>query len=221
MKNALIIGIFVLLAGCKATYTFENKSSFAVTVMPEYGEDFQIQAGSVKSFESSHKDMKLNYNPGNYVQTREISPRHWEFSNGNFFLEENRDFLIYPPESWQVIDYPGLEYKAIIGPVENAFAPNINFVEEVNPFSSLFTYADVAANKMREAETRIITREKFTTVSGMDGIKIETNTANLLQVYYLFDTGQRVFIITCSAPLQSNSDYVTIFDNSVKTLVFL
>jgi hypothetical protein len=189
--------------------------------MPEYGDDFQIQAGAVKSFESSHKEMKLNYNPGAYVQAKKIATGHWEFTNYDFYIEESRGFLIYPPESWQAINYPGLKFKAIIGPVENDFAPNINFVEEANPFRSFFTYADVAANNMREAGTKVITRGQFTTDSGMDAVRIETNTEKILQVYYLFDTGQKIFTVTCSAPLQSGSDYVAIFDNSVKTLEFL
>jgi hypothetical protein len=78
MKNALIVGVCILLAGCKAayTFTFENKSSFAVTVMPEYGDDFQVQSGVVKSFESPHKSMVLNYSPAKYIESRETAVRH-------------------------------------------------------------------------------------------------------------------------------------------------
>jgi hypothetical protein len=222
MKNTLIMGVCILLAGCKVTYTFENKSSFVVTVVPEYGDDFQIQVGAVKSFESSHKDMKLNYTPGgDYVKARKIASGHWEFTNGDFYFEANGKFLIYPPESWQLIDYPGLTFKAIFGPVDNDFAPNINFVEEVNPFSTFSTYINTSVNQIRGLGTNNITSEQFTTETGMDGIRIETNTEKLLQIYYLFDTGQEVFIATCSAPLQSDVDYATIFDNSVRTLEFL
>jgi hypothetical protein len=226
-----ITGAVLFAAGCiglpisdalkPVVYTFVNNSAFPVTVMPEYGDDFQIQPGATKSFESKHKDMKLNYIPAKYVQAQKDKLGVWKFTNGDYYLEENRGFLIYPPEAWQSINYPGLKYKAIIGPVESEFAPNINFVEENNPFNSFFTYADVASNNMREAKAKIIDRGKFTTDSGIDGIRIETNTQKLLQIYYLFDTGQQIFTVTCSAPLQSDVDYAMVFDNSVKTLEFI
>jgi hypothetical protein len=189
--------------------------------MPEYGDDFQIQAGAVKSFESSHKNMKVNYTPAAYVKAQGTALRHWEFTNGDFYFGENGRFLIYPPESWQAIDYPGLTFKVILGPVDNDFSPNINFVEEGNSFSTFFTYVDVNTNYLREAGAEIITRDQFITENGMEGIRIKTNTEKLLQIHYLFDTGQEVLTVTGSAPLQSHIDYETIFDDSVRTLEFL
>lgn len=204
----------------RTTYTFENKSSFTVTIMPEYGDDFQIQSGSVKSFESSHKNMRLNYSPATYIQSQEVTSKHWAFTNGGYYLEENRGFLIYPPESWDTTNYPGLKYKILVGQMENDFVPNINFAEENNPFSQFYTYIDVSISNLGDG-ARAVSYDRFNTANGLEGFKIVTNTANLLQIYYMFDTGQKAFIVTCSASLQSETDYNEIFDTTVKTLEFL
>jgi hypothetical protein len=86
-----IIGAVLFAVGCiglpvldslkPSVYTFDNKSSFVVTIFPEFGEDFKIQNGTLKSFESSHKDMAISYTPSENVEVKKINTRHWEFSN--------------------------------------------------------------------------------------------------------------------------------------------
>jgi hypothetical protein len=214
------IGLPVFDALKPAVYTFENKSSFVVTVFPEFGDNLQIQNGTVKSFESSHKNMAISYTPSEYVEVVKINTGYWKFSNGNYYLDTNRGFLIYPPESWEVSDLPGLRYKIFIGQVDNNFAPNVHFAEIDNPFSQFYTYINVIANQLKEI-SKVIDRVQFDTENGLKGYKIETNTEKLLQIYYIFDLGQTAFTVTCSAPLQSQIDYGKIFDSSVKTLEFV
>jgi hypothetical protein len=215
------IGFAVSGALKPSVYTFVNNSSFPITILPEYGDDFQIQPKSTKSFESKHSTMVINYGPSDYVESDMTKGNHFTFTNKNLYFDENRGFVIFPPDSWQIMNYPGLVYKVIIGEAENNFAPNMNFIEENNPFTQFFTYVDVSSQQMQDSGTRIISRDKFTTDRRMDGIKIETNTETLLQIYYIFDTGkQTVFIVTCSAPLKSEIDYSAVFDSSVRTLEF-
>jgi hypothetical protein len=220
-KAFLIIGFCVLVLGCKATYKFENNSSFTVTVIPEYGEDFQVQSGTVKSFESSKRNMEVSYSPSDYVDAYIINPGHWEFTNGDYYLEEDRGFIMYQPDSWEIMDWPGLKYQIIVGKTENNFAPNINFTEENNPFPSLQSYVRGNVNKLRNNGYSIISQTRFNTESGLEGYKIETNTENLLQIFYIFDLGPTAFTVTCSALLQSETDYDAIFNSSVETLEFL
>ncbi|MDR2941801.1 MAG: hypothetical protein LBV17_04330 [Treponema sp.] len=214
------IGLPVLEALKPSIYTFENKSSFAVNIFPEFGDNLQVQSGTIKSFESSHKDMAISYTPSEYVEVKKINTRHWEFSNGNYYLEANRGFLIYPPESWEITNYPGLKYKIFVGQTDNNFAPNINFDETDNPFSQFITFINFISKHLEEG-SKVIGRSKFDTNNGLKGYKIETNTEKLLQIYYIFDLGQTAFTICCSAPLQSQIDYDVIFDESVKTLAFV
>ena len=217
---SIYMGFFWKAPEENVTYTFENKSSFAVTIYPEFGDDFQIQSGAIKSFESSRKDMAISYTPSDYVEVEKINTRHWEFLDGNYYFEANRGFLINPPESWEVINWPGLKYKAIIGQVDINFAPNINFVEIDNPFSQFYTYISVITNQLQE-NCKVIEGSQFDTDSGLKGYKIKTNTEKLLQIYYVFDLTQTAFTVTCSAPLQSETDYNQVFDDSVRTLEFI
>jgi len=215
------IGLPVLDALKPNVYTFENKSSFAVNIFPEFGDNFQIQRGTKKSFESSHKDMAISYTPSEYVEVVNIDTRHWEFLNGNYYLEETRGFLVYPPQGWEIASWPDFKYKIIFGPNDNNFAPNISFVEDRNRFNRFNTFVDVNANHLRDKGIKITARKKFNTNSGIEGMRLETNTEKLLQIYYIFDLEQTAFTVTCSAPLNSQIDYGEIFDFSVRTLEFL
>lgn len=222
MKNKMffLLGFCVLFFGCKATYTFQNNSSFAVTVFPEFGEDFQVQSGTIKSFESSHKNMNLSYSPPDYVAARKIKSTTWEFTNWDFYYDETRKFLIYPPEGWEIVDWPGLKYKLIVASVDRDFAPNMIFDEGENGFNRFINYVSANLNKII-GENNFVSRERFQTQSGIEGFKVETTTEKLVQFFYILDIGQTAFIVTCSAPLQSEIDYDEIFDSSVQTLEFL
>jgi hypothetical protein len=227
MKSRKIISGMLLLvfgfvfAGCTRTYTFVNNSSFAITIVPEYGDDFQIQPGVTKSFESKHSTMTINYSPSNYVESGMSQKNYFTFTNKNLYFEESGGFIIFPPDSWETVSYPGLVNKILVGETENNFAPNMNFIEENNPFPQFSTYVDASARQIRDLGFRIVARDEFVTDSGIEGVKFETNTTNLLQIYYIFDTRrQTAFLITCSAPLQSETDYGEIFDSCVKTLEF-
>jgi hypothetical protein len=214
------IGLPVLEAIKPTVYTFENNSSFVITIFPEFGNDLQIQSGAIKSFESSHKNMNLSYSPHDYVAAQKTKSSTWEFTNYNFYYDESRKFLIYPPEGWEIANWPGMKYKIIVGQVDNDFAPNINF-SDIDLSSRQFSSLINATSRTLQESSEIISRGRVNTNNGLEGYYFETNTERLLQVYYIFDLKLSAFTVTCSAPLQSETDYNEIFDSTIQTLEFL
>jgi hypothetical protein len=216
----LVVGFFVLLVGCTKTYTFENNSSLAVTVEPEYGDDFQIQPGAKKSFDSKHAKMSIMYRPSNYVDAQATKTNYYVFTD-KVYISTQGNFIIVPPDSWEVIDYPESAFKVFIGKTDNNFAPNINFVEE-NINMTIQNYVSATATSLRQQGSEIISGSGFSTDEGVGGYKIETTTDNLVQYFYLFPINSVTkMVITCSASINSRIDYEEIFDNCAKTFELL
>jgi len=64
----LVISISILTVGCNTTYTFINQSSYDVTIIPEYGEEFKVYKGMTKKLESKHSNMNMSFAPSNWVR---------------------------------------------------------------------------------------------------------------------------------------------------------
>jgi hypothetical protein len=206
-------------------YTFVNNSSFTVIIVPEYGDGFPVQPGITvtKSFESEHSNMELRYTPSDYVESKATGENYYEFHDKNFYFEQTGGFLIYPPDEWEIFKWPELQYKILVGQPDNNFAPNIHFRDFPRELSIDWPdYVDIAIYGFRGNGAKIISREIFSTSSNYEGVRIETNTDRLLQVYYLFPKEhQTVLVIGCSASFQSETNYAQIFDDCIKTLSFI
>jgi hypothetical protein len=74
----LAVAVCLPFIGCEKTYTFVNKSSFTVNILPEYGDNFQIQPKTAKNFGTKHSDMIFNYNPVDSVELKMTRANYFE-----------------------------------------------------------------------------------------------------------------------------------------------
>ena len=135
----------------------------------------------------------------------------------------NAEFSVVPPESWQVVDYPGLKYKVFMGPRENGATPNINFADEIYN-GSLDDYVDLNVEALKKylGDVEIIYRGSFVTLKNLESKKIIAITEQqgylLRQSLYFFpgENGLKM-AVACTALASSGEKYDRIFDDSMKT----
>jgi hypothetical protein len=79
-----------------------------------------------------------------------------------------------PPSGWQLRDFPGLKYKALIGAAAHGLAANLNVVDEVAGNMPLDQYVDQSITKLKQlfATLKVLKREPFITDSGLKGVKV-------------------------------------------------
>ena len=143
--------------------------------------------------------------------------------NGERVLDHNGDFSICPPLNWNVIDFPGLKYKAIIGPASGGFAANIVFVNETYT-GNLKDYVSANLTQLKTffQEYKLSSRSAFKTNSGITGERVIYNFSqqgfNIKATAYFLPAGKgKYFVITCGS-LDSDSDQLlSTFDESIKS----
>ncbi len=143
------------------------------------------------------------------------------------YIENNGGFSVVPPKSWQVTDNSLSEYKVFMGPRENNFTANVNFVKEVYD-GSLDDYVDLSIEVLEYyiSNIEIIYRNPFVTLKNLEGQKVIAITEQLgyqlRQSFYFFPGKNGIKIVaTCTALADSGEKYDEIFDNSMKTFEWI
>jgi len=141
------------------------------------------------------------------------------------YSEPGAGFSYEVLDGWQLVDFPGMKYKAMIGQRENGFSPNLNFVDETTKVDmSLDEYASANETTLEKVfvNYKKISRTDFATDSRLKSIKLITESDqqknHLRQTFYFFKrTNQRFIVVTCST-LASNGDALAPeFDKELKT----
>jgi hypothetical protein len=98
-------------------------------------------------------------------QSRPGEPgRHFDRAGG---------FSYVPIPGWQMQDFPGSQFKILVGPIAPGFATNLNFVTE-NAAVPIADYTDANINTLRAMfqNFRLLEKKPFTTDHGLQGFKI-------------------------------------------------
>ena len=137
--------------------------------------------------------------------------------------EYDGNFSYCPPRGWNITEYADFVYKIVIGPIDNKFAVNINFVEEAFE-GSIKEYVDTSFSNIHESfdSCKQLGRSEFITNSGIVGECVITNNiqeGNLLrQIYYFFPLpGNICIVITCTSLESVCKKYLSVFDETIKT----
>jgi hypothetical protein len=137
-------------------------------------------------------------------------------------FEKTGAFSYDPPSGWQIVELPGLKYRISHGPAEKKFAPNINVVDEV--FSGeLATYVDANLQNMERlfVNMKVLSREDLKTYDKESGIKIVTENEQqgrmLRQTFFFIGSGNRKYVVTCSAIADGGAKFDAAFSESLKT----
>lgn len=136
--------------------------------------------------------------------------------------EKAGGFSYNPPVGWQVAAFPGLKYSISHGPRKNAFAPNINVVDETFG-GTLTAYVDANLESMKKifVKIRILGREDFKTEDSEPAVKILTENEQqglmLRQTFFFIGSGNRKYVITCTALAGDGETFDTTFSESMKT----
>jgi hypothetical protein len=138
-------------------------------------------------------------------------------------VEKEGGFSFVPPKDWELRDFKGLKYKIVVGPAANAFAPNINFVDEASK-DTLKDYvaAQKKALKAFFKEFKEISEGEFKTADGTAAVRIVIENKqgeNLLrQSFYLFDMPKgKKLVVTCSALARGGDKLDPVFKACLKS----
>jgi len=138
------------------------------------------------------------------------------------YHEKAGGFSYNPPSEWQVVQFPGVKYSISHGPRKNAFAPNINVVDETFG-GTLAAYVDANLESMKKifAKMRILGREDFKTEDSEPAVKILTENEQqglkLRQTFFFIGSGNRKYVITCTALSGDGETFDITFSESMKT----
>lgn len=136
--------------------------------------------------------------------------------------EPEGGFSFDPPPGWQVSSMPGAAYRVCLGPEERQFTPNINVVRETF-VGSLDEY--VAANlrslEQQHAAMNLLRRENFRTRDGERGVRLimdnDWGGRLLRQTFFVFASGTRHYIVTCTALADGGDALDQVFADSIAT----
>lgn len=138
------------------------------------------------------------------------------------YYETAGKYSIYPPESWQMMDFPGLKYKVVVGPSRNDFAPNVNFADEAfdGPLD-VYVNAVIEGLKKMIVDVEIIERTGFTTLKNEKGEKLTTLTTqqgqHFFQVFYIFP-GDGIYMVAAgTVRAEFGEEYSGTFDRILET----
>jgi hypothetical protein len=142
---------------------------------------------------------------------------------GSRVYEYNGNFSFCPPLGWEVREFPGLKYKIVVGPVEDQFAVNMNFADEIFN-GTLRDYINLNLAQLEKFFViyRLVDRKTFKTNSGITGECVIINDAqqrfySRQALYFLPIPNNKYFVVACSAPDEVFEKYQSIFDESIKT----
>ena len=146
----------------------------------------------------------------------DVGKRHKETAGG---------FSLCPPQGWTVRTLPGMKYSIVAGPASKGFAPNINVVDETAEMA-LAAYVDANTRLLSKAFKgyKELSKSEFKTTSGLKGTRllIQSNQDGTLlrQAFYFFaGTGDKKFVVTCSALASGGEAIDEVFEGSLKTFV--
>jgi len=143
------------------------------------------------------------------------------------YVENNGGFSVVPPKSWQVVNNSWSKYKVFMGPRENNFTANVNFVEEVyNGSLDDYVYLNIEVLKDLISNVEIIYQSSFVTLKNLESQKVIAITEQqgylLRQSFYFFSGKNGLkMVATCTALAGSGEKYDEIFDNSMKTFEWI
>jgi hypothetical protein len=150
------------------------------------------------------------------LSAADIGKRHKEAAGG---------FSFCPPQGWTVRALPGMKYSIAAGPASKGFAPNINVVDETADVS-LADYVDASKKMLSKAFKgyKEVGKREFKTTSGLKGTRLviqsDQNGTLLKQTFYFFaGTGDKKFVVTCSALASGGEEIDEVFEASLKTFV--
>jgi len=137
--------------------------------------------------------------------------------------EKAGGFSYNPPDGWEIIEFPGIKYRISRGPMRNGFAPNINVVDET--FSgTLSAYVEANLENMPKFFTinfKVHKRGEIKTEDGEDAIFLaienEQQRRMLRQTFYFLMSGNRKYVVTCTALAEGGEALDSVFEKSVKT----
>ncbi|MDR3112606.1 MAG: hypothetical protein LBU55_05550 [Elusimicrobiota bacterium] len=146
------------------------------------------------------------------------------------YADIGADFSIRYPKKCIIKKFKGLPFKTIIAPIEEAFYPNGNFLEDTNKKNIDTTLGEYVSatiknlkNKYVGRDFKILNKSKFKTHEGLNGLRVsvtmQQNHNLLKQTFYFFSVEKKKKIVvafTCLA--KSGKKYEVAVDSCVKTL---
>ena len=142
---------------------------------------------------------------------------------GELYIEKNAGFSMYIPINWEIKDM-SQKYLMVIGPTEDNFSPNINFVDEEYS-GQIPEYIDAVIEFLSSfyADFSVIARDSFTTNKNYKGWFItfqgRINEIEARQKMFVVHNKLKtsVLVMTGTASAASGSKYDKLFDECMKT----
>jgi len=128
---------------------------------------------------------------------------------GMRYSETLGGYSIFIPKNWRAIEFSGLKYKMIIGPVENDSRLSLTFEDqifrgEINKV--IDTNIEIWKNIFLEFE--LIQQNEFVTLKNLKCKRVITkslqNKCHVRQLFYfLYDNNKKLMVITCTSLIKN------------------
>jgi len=160
------------------------------------------------------------------------------FSISIYAIDENQKLLIthtynqggfsfQTPIGWSknyvLTNMMGAQYPIVTGNSPNNASANI-MVEDELFYGDLTSYANMGISNAKSAvpNLKIISRKKFITISGLQGIQLQAeNTMQFKKIrqdqYYFSGKNNKKFVVTCTHSLSANDSMSALYQKIMKT----
>jgi hypothetical protein len=145
----------------------------------------------------------------------------------NRYIAPDDSFSLVAPEGWQPVDV-GAEYPSLIGPKVGNYSINLAFSQEQDPGSSepygLWMYTAMKQDriKMKRPNLSQVSEDDFMTEEGKDCFRWEVKDTikgmNVRQIFYFFESGDWMLMITYTRPENQGAEYDAVIDGAMRTV---
>ncbi len=141
--------------------------------------------------------------------------RHYEPDGG---------FSYIIPDGWEILEIPGLKYLGLTeSNPKDVFPSNVVFADEKFD-GSLEDYTDAAVTLYKQVmpNMEVLNIDKVDTDSGIRGISVitsnEMNDIQITQVFFMFDLGEKVLVMTYTMNLGEASENIIAIGDLIHSL---
>lgn len=140
----------------------------------------------------------------------------------HILFEQSGGFSFNPPPNWQAVEFPGLKYRIAQGPPESGFTPNIVVVDE--KYSGTLPHyveANLVNMELLLQNLKVLQRQNLRTDDGEPVVRVLTENFQqgrlLRQTFYFLGSGDRKFVLTCTALADGGEKYDQVFLTSAES----
>ena len=157
--------------------------------------------------------------------TATTQPTEVALEEGRYYEEEG-GFSYIIPDGWQIFEIGGLKYFGLVeSNPEDDMPSNVLFADEKFA-GSLEEYVEATLNLIKQLSPNfeVMSTDAVETDSGIRGTSVvgtdEINGLQIIQVFFMFDIGERIFVMTYTSNIDENQENIIAIGDLMHSLQF-